>query len=234
MPDSPATPDPTEAAPRRVRRPRPAVASDTGEAKSRRLTRDDWIVAATAALLRRSVDAVRVDPLATQMGVSRGSFYWHFKSRAELLEAILDTWRTRQTTRIVERLQQDASLNPVTRFLRLRSRPPHTRRSRDAAELELAIRAWARRDRAARKIVEAVDRERVGFVRQLLEAGGMTPSAAEHWALIGYAYALGESMLRETWTAQQVLGCRAVLVQHQLAAFDPAVVAQAAAADMLG
>ncbi|MEN0108008.1 MAG: helix-turn-helix domain-containing protein [Pseudomonas sp.] len=52
------------------------------------LTRDDWIHAAQQVLVKSGIDAVRVDLLAKEMGITRGSFYYHFKSRAELLEAM--------------------------------------------------------------------------------------------------------------------------------------------------
>lgn len=59
------------------------TAADTkpdDDSRKRRLTREDWIEAATKRLISRSIDAVRVESLATEMKVSRGSFYWHFKS----------------------------------------------------------------------------------------------------------------------------------------------------------
>ncbi len=88
--------------------------------KKRRLTREDWIEAATHRLVKRSIDAVRVEPLADDLKVSRGSFYWHFKSRSELLEAILTTWQERQTRRIVERIRQDRLMSPAEQLERLR------------------------------------------------------------------------------------------------------------------
>ena len=91
--------------------------------KSRRLTRQDWIEAAIQKLIKAGVDSVRVEPLADQIGVSRGSFYWHFKSRGELLEAVLDQWRENQTQRIMNRIRHDEKLKPVQRLVRLRMLP---------------------------------------------------------------------------------------------------------------
>ena len=125
--------------------------------KKRRLTREDWIEAATHRLVKRSIDAVRVEPLADDLKVSRGSFYWHFKSRSELLEAILTTWQERQTRRIVERIRQDRLMSPAEQLERLRKLPPRTKSTREAAALELAIRAWARRDPLARRVVDEDD-----------------------------------------------------------------------------
>ena len=172
------------------------------------MTRDDWIEAALAQLRRQGVDAVRVDPLSTKLKMTRGSFYWHFKDRKDLLLAMLETWRLRQTTRIVERIRKDQALSPQERVVRLRSLPPKTPRSLEAAELELAIRAWANRDRLARKAVDAVDRERLEFVAALLRDAGLSAHDAREWAFIGYAYALGEPLLRGLESERSLMSFR--------------------------
>lgn len=56
------------------------------------LTRDDWIAGAWEMLGDSGLDGVRVEPLAKRLGVTKGSFYWHFKDRQELLDALLDRW----------------------------------------------------------------------------------------------------------------------------------------------
>ena len=56
---------------------------------NRSRTGADWLKAARLALLHRGPDAVRVEPLARGLGVTKGSFYWHFKDRNALLEALL-------------------------------------------------------------------------------------------------------------------------------------------------
>jgi hypothetical protein len=132
-----------------------------------------------------------------------------------LLEAILDNWREHQTRRIVERIRQDRKLAPIQRLARLRMLPPRTRTSTEAAAFELAIRAWAMRDRLVRKIVDQVDAERVKFTGSLLIDAGMVKSEAQYWALIGYAYTLGESMLRANMTDHQILECRSRLLATQ-------------------
>ena len=56
------------------------------------LTREDWISGAWDMLGETGLDGVRVEPLAKNLGVTKGSFYWHFKDRQELLDALLDRW----------------------------------------------------------------------------------------------------------------------------------------------
>ncbi|MGE0063158.1 MAG: TetR/AcrR family transcriptional regulator [Xanthobacteraceae bacterium] len=189
-------------------------------ARKKRLTRQDWIDAAIDRLIKHGVDAVRIEPLADSIAVSRGSFYWHFKSRRELLTAILETWRQHQTRRIVERIHQNKSLAPLERLVRLRMLPPRTRTSSEAAAFELAVRAWAMRDKLARKAVDRVDDERLKFTTSLLLDAGMPKTEASHWSLMGYAYTLGESLLREVLTDQQIYECRSRFLMAQSHLFD--------------
>src|SRR5579871_126783 len=187
------------------------------ESTRRRLTREDWIEAATKRLILKSIDAVRVGSLATELNVSRGSFYWHFKSRGELLVAILAHWRDRQTRRINERIRADRTLTPEERVVRLRSLPARTKSTEDAASLELAIRAWARRDRSARRCVEEVDRDRITLVKDLLTDVDLPPPEAETLAYVNYAYTIGEALIRDVMTDQQIAKCRVRVLSYQLA-----------------
>src|ERR1041385_3058034 len=57
-----------------------------------RLDKNQWLRATRLALLTGGPDAVRVEPLARELGVTKGSFYWHFGDRADLLEALLVEW----------------------------------------------------------------------------------------------------------------------------------------------
>jgi len=184
-----------------------------------RLKRDDWIQAATHRLISMGVDALRIESLAESMSVSRGSFYWHFKNRAELLEAILIRWRETQTRGLMNRISNDRRLSAANQLAKLRTLPARSKATRDASELELAVRAWARRDPVARHIVEGVDRERISFTTSLLIEAGTAKEEAEYQAITAYAYTLGESLLRENMTDQQIDGCRSRLIQMQAATF---------------
>src|SRR3954453_8612881 len=65
------------------------------------LTSDDWTRAALEALARGGLAAVAVEPLAKELGATKGSFYWHFADRSALLEAALDLWERRDTDRVI-------------------------------------------------------------------------------------------------------------------------------------
>ncbi|MFN3463335.1 MAG: TetR/AcrR family transcriptional regulator, partial [Terricaulis sp.] len=68
-----------------------------------------WIEAAFDALAEGGIDAVRVDPLAKNLGVTRGSFYWHFADRAALHTAMLKEWRKRQSYQVGSRIESQTS-----------------------------------------------------------------------------------------------------------------------------
>jgi len=193
--------------------------ADIKKTARKRLTRDDWIQAATQRLLSKGVEAVRIESLAASVSVSRGSFYWHFKNRAELLEAILVRWRETQTRGLMTRIRDDRRLSAAEQLAKLRTLPPRSKSTRDASELELAVRAWARRDPVARHIVEGVDRERISFSTSLLIEAGTAREEAEYQAIAAYAYSLGESLLRDNMTDRQIDACRSRLIQMQAATF---------------
>ncbi len=70
-----------------------------------RTPRSKWIEEGLRALAAGGPDAVRIEPLARALGVTRGGFYWHFEDRGDLLEAMLDTWERATTDDVVERVE---------------------------------------------------------------------------------------------------------------------------------
>src|SRR5690606_11140066 len=94
------------------------VAPKTPSAEDARLTRRDWSAGAIRKLAQDSVAALRIDELADELGVTKGSFYWHFRSREDLLEAVLESSRSLMVTRVKE-LIGPASTAPVERLRNL-------------------------------------------------------------------------------------------------------------------
>jgi carboxymethylenebutenolidase len=129
-------------------------------------SRDDWVGAAWETLGEAGVDGVRVEALARKLGVTKGSFYWHFKNRQELIDALLERWFG-----LREESRQEYSLdnpNPAERLWKVIERSI-TRGTRGQAA---ALRLWAQRnDEAAAKIVEADDLRRQFFIEQFRALG---------------------------------------------------------------
>lgn len=163
---------------------------------SSRLSRQAWIDAAVAKLAEDSVDALRVDDLALRLGVTKGSFYWHFSSREALLEAVLEWWHdlmTGQTARILDRLP-DA---PRARLVKLIAIALSPRADVPGGPFELTLRDWGRRDDAVMRTVRKVDAAREGIVAELYRGLGLDESEARDWAHAHMAYVIGDAILRQ-------------------------------------
>jgi AcrR family transcriptional regulator len=186
-----------------------------------RLTRDDWIEAASRVLREESVDAVRIKRLAELLDATRGSFYWHFKDRTDLLNEVLAAWRLRQNNRIIARLKEELSLTPMQRVIGLRNTAKQTKRSAEAAQLELSVRSWARHDRSAREVVIDVDRERIAIAETFLCDTGMPKDLAVTWAFVGYAFTVGSSMLDPELVTDKMESSRKLLMDAQFPSSTP-------------
>lgn len=144
----------------------------------------DWIDAARTALSTQGLDAVRIERLAKQLGITRGSFYWHFPDRDALLERLLEDWRQASTLAIIERLEVAAG-HPESRLRSLLA-IAFRRNERDPAlVMELAIRQWARSDQRARRTLHEVDRLRLRYFAKLFGEMGFDEESARTRAILG-------------------------------------------------
>lgn len=166
------------------------------------LTPERWIAAATEVLVDQGIDSVRVDVLSRALKVTRGSFYWHFRDRDELLSAVLQAWRTHATEQLTKRLES-AHDDPRAQIRDLISLPFRGRAAVRAARIELAIRAWARRDAMARAFVDEADASRMGYIAQVFSALGFPLVEARSRAFLLYSYEVAESLLSSQGSAAQ-------------------------------
>jgi AcrR family transcriptional regulator len=180
----------------------PAAGSTKGSEPRGSLSPADWINLAIERLVDHGIDAVRVDDLARRLSVTRGSFYWHFKDRDDLLKSVLKTWRDAATEQIIQRFD---TRHPDPRVLikDLISLPFRGDRASRAANTELAIRAWARRDPMARQAVDEVDERRISYHAQVFSALGFPIPEARSRAFVLYAYEVAESLLSHQGTDAQ-------------------------------
>lgn len=158
------------------------------------LTPDDWVRAATQVLVDHGIDHVRVDVLAGELAVTRGSFYWHFRDREDLLRRVLQAWREETTVQLTRRLAVARS-EPRELLADVITLPFRGRAAQRAARIELAIRAWARRDPMARQALEEADASRIGYHEALFLALGFGAAEAGHRAFLMYGYEVAESLM---------------------------------------
>jgi AcrR family transcriptional regulator len=166
------------------------------------LTPENWIEAATTVLVDQGIDHVRVDILAGQLGVTRGSFYWHFRDREDLLRRVLQTWAERSTAQLTRRLAS-ARDDPREQLRDVISLPFRGRAAARAARIELAIRAWARRDDMARLAVDEADASRIAYHALVFQALGFSECEARMRAFVLYSYEVAESLMNRQGTAAE-------------------------------
>ena len=128
-----------------------------------RTPRSKWIEEGLRAFAAGGPDAVRIDPLAKGLGVTRGGFYWHFDDRAALLEEMLDAWERISIDEAIEQVEADGGdgREKLRRLFALAVS------SRDLLKVDLAVRDWARRDDAVAKRLRRVDNRRMDYMRSL-------------------------------------------------------------------
>lgn len=150
------------------------------------LSAKDWLDQGLKALAESGFTALKAEPLAKIMGVSRGSFYWHFADVEAFHRAILRHWRDVAAERIIAGVEASAGEgDPLQLLLR--------RVFGERLALESAVRSWAAVDRAAKSAVQAIDRRRLSYVESLLRASGLPADVARaraqilYWAFLGFA-----------------------------------------------
>lgn len=157
------------------------------------LDRKAWIQAATDALAEEGLAGLRVEVLAKRCGVTKGSFYWHFRDRQELLDEVLNLWKDGRIRDVSKQARGEPGkpLEQLVRVIDVYS----SSRNRRGIQIELAVRDWARRDPKAAKVVEEVDQWRLKSAKDLFIASGMGAQEAASRSLLLYAYSFGLSLM---------------------------------------
>ncbi len=154
-----------------------------------RLTAQDWADAALAAIGEGGLAAIAVEPLAAQLGATKGSFYWHFTSRAALIEAALTRWEQTATDAVI--VTAEADLDPEHRLRTLFARVVMA-----ASEnpVELALLSSAAHPQVAVALHRVTER-RMEYVARLFAELGFPPEEARRRSLLAYSIYLGHAQL---------------------------------------
>ena len=179
----------------KARRPAPkdaALKQPALKEKAVRLDAAAWIAAAFDVLADGGIDAVRVEPLAKALGITKGSFYWHFTDRRALLDAMLRTWMEGRIAAIRQHAADRGEPAAALRQLAdLYTRHANVR----GLAIELEIRAFARIDDGAAAAVRGVDQARLQQVTGLFIGLGWARPDAQARAVLFYSYLFGQSLL---------------------------------------
>ena len=133
------------------------------------------------------ISGVRVEPLASRLNVTKGSFYWHFKDRAELHEAMLAHWLAIATREIIVRVEAGGG----TGREKLRRLITITTAGKGPGRLETAMRGWAQQDSNVARALALADKERIAYVSGLLRELGLKPGLADLRAQMLYLTVIG-------------------------------------------
>lgn len=133
--------------------------------KRQRLSRQSWIDAGLKSLISKGPSALAAEPLARELGTTKGSFYWHFKDVPEFQAAVVKQWQSHAFSGVLQALEQNGTAEH-----RLR------RFGKDVLgnQQDPAMRAWARADASVAKAVAQVDAERLKYVTALLGKIGIS------------------------------------------------------------
>jgi AcrR family transcriptional regulator len=172
-----------------------ALKNSKSNGRKNSLGRDDWLNAALESLSEKGVDAVRVLPLSKKLGVTRGSFYWHFEDRDDLLRQMLEYWEQHLTDEVIIAASElDASSREKLRYV------IHTVLFYQKSRFDTPIGAWGMFDERAAQAMKRVLRKRMLFVSRLLEATGLDKEEAALRArfLVGFMLVDVNALPRET------------------------------------
>jgi AcrR family transcriptional regulator len=164
--------------------------------RARKLSPEDWIDALIAGLLEEGPKGTRITRLARRLGVTPGSFYWHFRDRDFLRDKALEHWRTRMLRGATAALQ--LSTRPADRLRAL----PDFLVDRGLPDLDAAMRAWAIDDGRVAEAVAKADEMRKRMLTELLEGAGVHPEDAAlraqvfFWSFLGSAGVDAELRMR--------------------------------------
>ncbi len=170
--------------------------------EKRRLGREDWVHGALEILFEKGISGIKVVVLAERLGVTSGSFYWHFKKVQDLLDAVLDFWEHEQTDHII-RDAQEYDGDPGERIYRLM----HQVIEEGAAEPDHAIAVWSKSDSSVQEVYQRTLHRRFGFAEWMFREAGFPELDARARGRIMVAYLMGESAsgLKADDNWQQVL-----------------------------
>ncbi|AOY89536.1 TetR family transcriptional regulator [Marinobacter salinus] len=158
------------------------------------LTRDDWLDAAAGEVAAGGFSQLRVLTLSKKLGVTRGSFYWHFRDHEDLVVSFLDRWRDRRLHELQYWKPQGGDVETELRQI-LELLLTDASRNIRRLQVELAVRDYARRNDYAAGLVAEVDGARIRQNCTLFERLSRDPQRIEDLSLLLYVATIGSQVV---------------------------------------
>lgn len=168
--------------------------------------REQWLDAGLALLAQRGEAALTIQELCAVVGLTKGSFYHHFRGRRDFAESLLAHWERQKTRVIIE--TAEAVTDPLARFERL----GELTMDEELTETDAAIRQWALSNPVARKYQDRVDQLRLAYLQRVFLPFAAEDERARTWAQVTLAAFVGAQQL---FPAERAVLLRA-LVRHLL------------------
>ena len=162
------------------------------------LSREEWLEKALSVVSREGGAKLRINNLVAEVGVTKGSFYWHFKDREDFVLSLIDHWHERYTLRVSDYLDDcagsaEAKLRTLMEMVFVEQLTRH----------DLAIRSWAVAEPKLQALVKRTDDHRMNYLQMLFRGMGFTGEEAALRSRVFLGYAAWEAGLFETMTKSQ-------------------------------
>ncbi len=161
-----------------------------------RTPRRTWIEEALRTLAAGGPNAVRIEPLARALGVTKGGFYWHFEDRRALLEELLDAWERISVDEVIERIEDEGG-DARAKLRRLYGIATSGEEvlGIDPLKVDLAVRDWGRRDRRVARRLRRVDNRRMDYMRSLFGAFSADEDEVEARCMLAFSLWIGSPFI---------------------------------------
>ena len=161
-----------------------------------RTPRSAWIEEGLRALAAGGADAVRIEPLARKLKVTKGGFYWHFEGRGALLEELLDAWERLSVDEVIERIEAEGGdARAKLRRLSGMATSGHEALAIHPLQIDLAIRDWSRRDAKVATRLRRVDNRRMDYMRSLYREFTADADDVEARCMVAFSLWIGSPFI---------------------------------------
>jgi AcrR family transcriptional regulator len=157
---------------------------------AKRLNREQWLALALDILAREGNAKLRIEQLSRSLGVTRGSFYWHFKSRDDFVQSLAEHWAAYSTAQVIDKVEKIKS-DPKKSLFALMEKVIEE----DLGRYDLAMRAFSAQEPKVALVVKRVDEQRLAYARSLFFEMGFRRQELETRARTFVCYMAGEHVL---------------------------------------
>ena len=160
-------------------------------------SREDWLSFALEVLVKKGPEHLKIVPLCELKGVTKGSFYHHFKNRNVFIDSLMEHWYQTTTQGFIDQVDPTA---PALQRLKALDQII----AKNNVEAEHHIRAWALKEPTIRQHLEKIDAQRQEYLAECYRELGLSQQQAKDIALIAYSSFLGMAQIRPTPTADEL------------------------------